>query len=277
VKSYAVAQDKISLTILIIKCEILKIISWNINGINSAIKYGLRDFISLENADIYLFQEVKNSWETIDDSLRRIPGYETYFYQAQKKGYSGLLAYVKSKNKPLSVKEGIGISEIDDQARVQTLEFKDFYLLNTYLPHSGRELEKLDFKLRVNEKFLEYCESRHSDKPVIIAGDLNVAHHEIDLANPKANLKNAGFTQDERDFFDKFLSHGYIDTFREFHKEGGHYTWWSWRTGVRERNIGWRIDYFLVSNNILEKVKKSWILKDVLGSDHCPIGLEVES
>jgi len=260
----------------------MKIISFNINGINSALKYGLRDFISLENADVYLFQEVKNSWDTINDSLRKIPGYETYFYQAAKRGYSGLLAYVKTKNKPLSVKQGIDIKEIDDHARIQTLEFKKFFLVNTYLPHSGRELEKLDFKLRVNKKFLEYCEqlkkgsSRHGGKPVIIAGDLNVAHKEIDLANPRANMGNAGFTQAERDFFDKFLSHGYIDTFREFTKENGHYTWWSWRKGVRERNIGWRIDYFLVSENILKNVKRSWILKDVLGSDHCPIGLEIK-
>ncbi|HRY60361.1 MAG TPA: exodeoxyribonuclease III [Patescibacteria group bacterium] len=253
----------------------MKIISFNINGINSAIKYGLRDFISLENADIYLFQEVKNSWDTIDDSLRKIPGYETYFYQAAKKGYSGLLAYVKTKNKPIGYKEGIGFRVIDEQARVQTLEFQDYYLVNTYLPHSGRELEKLPFKREVNEKFLEYCESLKKKKPLIIAGDLNVAHKDIDLANPRANMGNAGFTTDERDFFDKFLSHGYIDTFREFVKENGHYTWWSWRTGVRERNIGWRIDYFLVSENISKRVKKSWILKDILGSDHCPIGLEI--
>lgn len=254
----------------------MRIISFNINGINSALKHGLRDFISLENADVYLFQEVKNSWETIDDSLRKIPGYETYFYGAKKKGYSGLLAYVKTKNKPLNVKEGIGVPEIDDQARVQALEFKDFYLLNTYLPHSGRELEKLSFKLMVNEKFLEYCEALKKIKPLIIAGDLNVAHHEIDLANPKGNKKNAGFTQDERDFFDKFLSHGYVDTFREFTKEGGHYTWWTWRANARERNIGWRIDYFLVTKDILKKIKKSWILSDILGSDHCPIGLEIK-
>jgi len=268
----------------------MKIISFNVNGINSALKHGLLDFIKKEDADIYLFQEVKNSWDTIDDSLKKIPGYETYFYQAKKKGYSGLLAYVKvGASRDLSLrkyKEGIGVSEIDEQARVQTLEFKDFYLLNTYLPHSGRDLEKIPFKMMVNEKYLKYCEklkkgnlSRHHDggKPLIIAGDLNVAHHEIDLANPKGNKKNAGFTQDERDFFDKFLSRGYVDTFREFTKEGGHYTWWSWRTNARERNIGWRIDYFLVTKNILKKVKRSWILKDVLGSDHCPIGLEVKS
>lgn len=254
----------------------MKIISWNINGINSALKHGLHDFISLEMADIYFFQEVKNSWDTIDDSLRKINGYETYFYGATKKGYSGLLAYIKEKNKPLDIKEGIGVSEIDNQARIQTLEFNDFYLINTYLPHSGRELEKLSFKLMVNGKYLEYCENLKKKKPLIITGDLNVAHQEIDLANPKANQKNAGFTQDERDFFDKFLSHGYVDTFREFHKEGGHYTWWSWRTNARERNIGWRIDYFLVTKDILKNVKKSYILRDTYGSDHCPIGLEIK-
>uniref|UniRef100_A0A7C4M0F4 Exodeoxyribonuclease III n=1 Tax=candidate division CPR3 bacterium TaxID=2268181 RepID=A0A7C4M0F4_UNCC3 len=254
----------------------MKIISFNINGINSALKYGLRDFISLENADVYLFQEVKNSWDTIDDSLRKIPGYETYFYGAKKKGYSGLLAYIKvGTYRGMSYKEGIGIPEIDDQARIQTFEFKDFYLLNTYLPHSGRELEKLPFKLMVNEKFLKYCELLRKTKPLVIAGDLNVAHKEIDLANPRGNKKNAGFTQEERDFFDKFLAKGYIDTFREFEKEGGHYTWWSWRTNARERNIGWRIDYFLVSDGFIKNIKKSWILSDILGSDHCPIGLEI--
>jgi len=253
----------------------MKMVSWNINGINSALKHGLHDFISLEMADIYLFQEVKNSWDTIDNSLRKINGYETLFYQAQKKGYSGLLAYVKPNAGLVSYKEGIGVPEIDDQARVQTLEFKKFYLVNTYLPHSGRELEKLDFKLGVNQKFLEYCKALRKVKPVIVAGDLNVAHREVDLANPKANIGNAGFTQEERDFFDKFLSHGYVDTFREFVKENGHYTWWSWRTGVRERNIGWRIDYFLVTNDLVKQVKNSWILKDTYGSDHCPIGLEI--
>ena len=258
----------------------MKIISFNINGINSALKYGLHDFIQKENADVYLFQEVKNSWDTIDDSLRKIPGYETYFYGAKKKGYSGLLTYIKvGISRDLSLqgyKNGINIPAIDDQARVQTLEFKGFYLVDTYLPHSGRELEKLPFKLKVNERFLTYCESLKKAKPVIIAGDLNVAHRDIDLANPKANVKNAGFTQAERDFFDKFLSHGYIDTFREFEKEGGHYTWWTWRANARQRNIGWRIDYFLVTKNIVKKVKRSYILKEVYGSDHCPIGLIIK-
>lgn len=255
----------------------MKIISWNINGINSALKHGLHDFISLEMADIYLFQEVKNSWDTIDNSLREIKGYKTYFYQAQKKGYGGLLAYVKPSAGPVGYKEGIGVNEVDDQARIQTLEFKYFFLLNTYLPHSGRGLDKLPFKMMVNDKFLKYCEELRKKKPLIIAGDLNVAHREIDLANPRANMGNAGFTQEERDFFDKFLSHAYVDTFREFIKENGHYTWWSWRKGVRERNIGWRIDYFLVTNDILKNVKKSYILKDTYGSDHCPIGLMISN
>jgi len=258
----------------------MKAISFNINGINSAIKHGLHDFIVKEKADIYLFQEVKNSWDTIDDSLKEIDGYQTYFYGAKKKGYSGLLAYIKiGANKKLIVKkykEGIGIEAIDDQARFQTFEFDSFFLVNAYLPHSGRELEKLAFKLEVNERFLEYCEKLRKTKPVIIAGDLNVAHKEIDLANPKGNKKNAGFTQVERDFFDRFLSRGYIDTFREFTKEGGHYTWWTWRTNARERNIGWRIDYFLTSNDIAKNIKKSYILSDVYGSDHCPIGLEID-
>ena len=251
----------------------MKIISWNINGINSALKHDLHPFFENEKADIYLFQEVKNSWDTIDDSLREIDGYETYFYQAEKRGYSGLIGYLKDK--PLSYKKGIGIKEIDDQARFQTFEFKEFYLINAYLPHSGRGLEKLDFKLKVNQSFLRYCENLRKSKPLVIAGDLNVAHKEIDLTNPRGNKKNAGFTQVERDFFDKFLNAGYVDTFRKFEKEGGHYTWWTWRNNARERNIGWRIDYFLVSKNMDEKIKKSYILKDVYGSDHCPIGLEL--
>lgn len=250
----------------------MKIISWNVNGIRAVHKKGLLDFIYREKADIYCFQETKASQEVVDDSLKNLSGYHAYWHSAQKKGYSGLLVY--SRDKALSVVYGIGDKEIDAEGRVLALEFPNFYLVNAYFPHSGRELERLNFKLGFNKKFLKFC--GQLKKPVVIASDFNVAHQEIDLANPKQNEKNAGFTSDERDWFGGFLGKGYVDTFRSFVSGGGHYTWWTWRNDARERNIGWRIDYFVVSGELKERVGKSYILKQVKGSDHCPIGMEIE-
>lgn len=208
----------------------------------------------------------------MDDSLKNLAGYHAYWHSAQKKCYSGLLVY--SRDKALSVISGIGDKEIDIEGRVLALEFPNFYLVNAYFPHSGRELERLDFKLGFNKKFLKFCEQLK--KPVIIASDFNVAHQEIDLANPKQNEKNAGFTAEERFWMSGFLQAGYVDTFRSFVAEGGHYTWWTWRNEARERNIGWRIDYFVVSQALKEKVEKSYILNQIKGSDHCPIGMEIK-
>lgn len=250
----------------------MKIISWNVNGIRSAMKLGFSEFIESEQADLFFFQEIKIS----EEELAKIPhpdGYHLVYYIPGKKGYAGLLIY--SKEKPLRIIKGIEVEEFDLEARVLALEFKDFYAINVYFPHSRRGLERIDFKLNFNRNFEAFIGRLQRDKAVIIGGDFNVAHEEIDLAHPKSNMKNAGFTQDERKWFGDFLQKNQlIDTLRLFEKGGGHYTWWSNFYKARERNIGWRIDYFLVSEELKDKVKKSYILPEVFGSDHAPIVLE---
>ncbi len=252
----------------------MKIISWNVAGINACIKKGLMGFIKKENADIYCFQEVKASQLNFPKELENLEGYNSYHTFAVKKGYSGVSIF--SKIKPLKVISGLGKEEFDKEGRVLALEFDKFYLINVYFPHSHRELIRLDFKLNFDKEFLEFCNELEKNKPLIIASDFNVAHQEIDLKNPKQNKNNAGFTQQEREWFDSFLKQGFIDTFREFDKEGGNYTWWAYRNKARERNIGWRIDYFITSRKLRDDLIKSEILKEVLGSDHCPICLEIK-
>lgn len=248
----------------------MKIVSWNVNGINACANKGLIDFMNKESADIYCFQEVK---ATKDKIPKLIDNYNEFHSHAQKKGYSGVSVF--SKVKPISVMEGIGNEIFDSEGRILTLEFENVFIVNVYFPHSHRELKRLDFKLQFNKEFLVFCKKLEKTKPVIIASDFNVAHTEIDLKNPKPNEKNAGFTIQERNWFDSFLKEGYIDTFREFVKEGGHYTWWAYFNNARERNIGWRIDYFVISKSLKNKLIESKILKEVLGSDHCPILLEI--
>lgn len=249
----------------------MKIISWNVNGINACANKGLLDFMNKEDAEIYCFQEVKATKAKLPKLFAKFNEFHSH---AEKKGYSGVSVF--SKARPLSFKEGIGDAAFDREGRVITLEFDDFFLINAYFPHSHRELIRLDFKLRFNERFSAFCKNLEKTKPVIIASDFNVAHEEIDLRNPKSNQKNAGFTIQERTWFKEFLRDGFIDTFRNFVKDGGHYTWWPYRNNARERNIGWRIDYFVVSNSLKDKIISSKILKNVLGSDHCPIFLEIK-
>lgn len=242
------------------------------NGIRSAIKQGLFDFTEKEGADVYLFQEVKIQ----EKDLSAIPvpkSYQMYHFLPEKKGYAGLIIY--SKQKPLKATKGIEVELFDIEARIMVLEFQKFFLINAYFPHSRRELKRLKFKLEFNDVFSEYIKELSRKKPVIIGGDFNVAHEARDLANPKQNEKNAGFTAQEREWFDGFLKVGFTDTFRMFEEGSGHYTWWSNRPTVRERNIGWRIDYFIVSDSIKNKVKNSKILRDIYGSDHCPIELDI--
>jgi exodeoxyribonuclease-3 len=251
----------------------MKIISWNVNGIRSAAKQGLFKFLEEVDADIYLLQEVKISEEALGSIL--VPrDYHMYHYLPEKKGYSGLIVYTKEE--PLTVFRGLEVEMFDIEARVMALEYENFFLLNVYFPHSRRELARLSFKLKFNEVFLDYIKKLAKKKPLIIGGDFNVAHKDIDLANAKQNEKNAGFTTDERRWFDDFLQAGFVDTFRIFVHDKGYYTWWSNRPTVRERNIGWRIDYFVVSKSIKDKVKSSKILPDIYGSDHCPIELKIE-
>jgi len=248
----------------------MKLVSWNVNGVRASLNKGLAGFIKNERADAYLFQEVK---------AREAPelpeGYHVFWHPAEKKGYSGVA--VLSKKKPLSVVKGMGVEEFDVEGRVLTLEFDKFFLVNVYFPNAGDGLKRLGFKLGFNRVFENFCKKLDHKKPVIIGSDFNVAHKEIDLANPKTNADNAGFTPQERSWFDSFLKKGFADTFREFEKGAGHYTYWTYRFNARARNVGWRLDYFVASKRFVKKVKKSFILKDVTGSDHAPIVLEVDA
>ena len=252
----------------------MKITSWNVNGIRAVLN---KDFIkSLEeiDADIVCLQEIKANQEQVEHEIEKL-GYKfEYWFSAEKKGYSGVATF--SKIEPMSVTKGIGEKEFDDEGRVLTLEFKDFYLLNIYFPNAQPELKRIDFKIEFDKAIEHYVKKLEKKKPVILTGDFNVAHEEIDLKNPKANEKNAGFSPLERKWFDSFLKEGYVDTFRQFEKGGGHYTWWTYRFNARANNIGWRIDYFVVSQILKEKVISSKILNHIHGSDHCPISLEIK-
>ena len=252
----------------------MKLVSWNVNGIRAVKKKGFLDTFKAIDADIFCLQETRVTGEQLDEDLKTIPGYHAHWVAAEKKGYSGVGVY--SKMEALSVTAGIGTEEFDNEGRTITLEYPGFYLVNAYFPNSQHELKRMDFKLGFDAAFLKHCEKLRKKKPVIFCGDLNVAHEEIDLANPKRNTMNPGFYIDERNWFSEMLEKGYLDTFRMFEKEGGHYSWWSYRFSARTKNIGWRIDYFLVSSELEKKVKNAAILKDVMGSDHCPVTLEID-
>ncbi len=253
----------------------MKIVSWNLNGINSTFKKDLIPTITKLNADIICFQEIKVSEKTIDPQIDELSSnYNKYWNQAERKGYSGVM--ILTKKKPLSVKFGLRNKNFDNEGRLITLEFDEFFIINAYVPNAGRGLPRLPFKLEYNINLIKYMNSLKRKKHVILCGDLNVAHKEIDLKNPKNNKKTAGFTQEERDSFSDLLNKGYIDTFREFIKEGGHYTWWSYRNNARERNIGWRLDYFVIDKEFISDIENSEILPDIMGSDHCPIQLDIK-
>ena len=249
----------------------MKLISWNVNGIRAVINKGFMDFFKQIDADIFCIQETKMQEGQIELIL---DGYYQYFNSAIKKGYSGTAVF--SKIEPISVKYGIGIEEHDQEGRVITLEFKDFFLVNSYTPNSGRELARLNYRMEWEDAFRSYLKELDKTKPVILCGDLNVAHKEIDLKNPKTNRKNAGFTDEERNKMTKLLDNGFTDTFRKLYpdKENA-YTWWSYMGHAREKNVGWRIDYFIVSDRFAENIKDAYIFPEIMGSDHCPIGLEL--
>ena len=250
----------------------LKFISWNVNVIRAVLKKGFLEFLSQENADFVCLQEVK---ATSDQLEERFEGYRQYWNSAEKKGYSGTL--VLSRHTPLSVQNGIGILKHDKEGRVITLEFPNWYLVNVYTPNAKRELERLPYRSEEWDRdFLKYCKNIEKKKPVIFCGDLNVAHKEIDLARPKQNTKNAGFTPEERAGFDNIVKAGFIDTFREFESGGDKYTWLSYRAGAREKNVGWRIDYFCISKELQSKLISAGIKQDVMGSDHCPVYIELK-
>ena len=244
----------------------MKYVSWNVNGISACLKKGFLESFESLNADIFALQETKAQKDQIELD---IPGYTLYTNDALKKGYSGTA--VLTRIEPLSVSYGIGIEEHDQEGRVITLEFEDYYFVTCYTPNSKKELARIDYRMEWEDAFLAYLDALN--KPVILCGDLNVAHHEIDLKNPSSNHHNAGFSDQERNKMTELLSHGYIDTFRYLYPDKKDaYTWWSYMFKSRERNAGWRIDYFIVSDSL----KESLIYSDILGSDHCPIGLEME-
>lgn len=250
----------------------MKLISWNVNGIRACVKKGFLEYFNEIDADIFCLQETKLQEGQINLELE---GYYQYWNYAVKKGYSGTAVFTKIR--PLSVAYGIGIDEHDQEGRVITLEFEDFYLVNVYTPNSQRGLTRLDYRMVWEDDFKDYLKKLEDTKPVILCGDLNVAHREIDLKNPKTNRKNAGFTDEERGKMTELLGAGFIDTFRYFYpdKEDA-YTWWSYMAKSRERNVGWRIDYFIVSKELKTKLKDAEIHADIMGSDHCPVALEID-
>lgn len=252
----------------------LSLISWNVNGVRAAVKNGFLSFVNSQQFDIMALQEIKAEAHQIPEEFHHL-GYKLFIYPAERKGYSGTM--VLSKKDPISVAKGIGKNEYDSEGRVITLEFEKFYFINAYFPNSQHGLARLDYKIDFDNAFFEYCEMLREKKPLVICGDFNVAHQEIDIARPKDNENNAGFTKQEREWMTEFLSRGYIDTYRKFNSEGGHYSWWSYRFNAREKNIGWRIDYFVTTNEFNEKVLNSEILEEVRGSDHAPVKLSLTS
>lgn len=250
----------------------MKLISWNVNGLRACMKKGFEEYFKETDADIFCVQETKLQEGQIDFCPE---GYECYWNYAERKGYSGTAVFTKKK--PLEVVYGIGIDEHDHEGRVITLEYEDFYFVTVYTPNSQSELARLSYRMQWEDAFRDYLKELDAHKPVILCGDLNVAHQEIDLKNPKTNKKNAGFTQEERDKFTELLNAGFIDSFRYFYPDkAGAYSWWSYRFKAREKDAGWRIDYFVVSDRLKEKMKDALIYKEVMGSDHCPVGLEIE-
>lgn len=247
----------------------MKLISWNVNGLRAVLGKGFLDIFSALDADIFCLQETKLQQGQVSLDL---PGYRQYWAYAEKKGYSGTAVF--TRREPLQVSYGLGIEEFDHEGRVITLEFPDFYLVTVYTPNSQDGLARLPYRLRWEDAFLAYLKGLEGRKPVVFCGDLNVAHQEIDIKNPKANVHNAGFTQEERDKMTALLNAGFLDTFRFFHpEETGVYSWWSYRFHAREKNAGWRIDYFVVSQALRERLAGASIHGEILGSDHCPVEL----
>ena len=249
----------------------MKLISWNVNGIRACLNKGFSDFFKEVNADIFCLQETKCQPEQINLEFE---GYTSYWNSAERKGYSGTAIFTKKQ--PVNVTYGIGIEEHDKEGRIITLEFENFYLVTNYTPNAKRELERLDYRMVWEDEIRKYLLELNKKKPVIMCGDLNVAHEEIDLKNPKTNKVNAGFTNEEREKMTELLNAGFIDSYRYLYPEKIEYSWWSYMGHAREKNVGWRIDYFIVSNDFRENIKDATIYTEILGSDHCPVGLEIK-
>jgi exodeoxyribonuclease-3 len=252
----------------------MKLISWNVNGIRAVLKKGFLEFLEEQRPDLILLQEVKANQDQVEHDFAAA-GWDICWNGAKKKGYSGVATL--SRTPALSVRHGMGLPGHDDEGRVLTTEFGDFFVVNVYTPNSQDDLRRLPYRMEWDAAFLAFVKELEKTKPVIFAGDLNVAHREIDLARPKLNRKSAGFSDEERAGFDNIVAAGFVDSFRHFHPdEPDHYTWWSYRGGAREKNVGWRIDYFCVSAALLPRVKATGIMPGVHGSDHCPVVIELE-
>ena len=253
----------------------MHILSWNVNGIRAVFKKGFSDWLLATKPDILCLQETKAAEEQFPEAIREAAGYHKYYATAEKKGYSGVALFTREK--PGAVEFGFGIKRFDREGRTIIAFYDTFVLFNIYFPNGKASKERLQYKMDFYDAFLEYVDSlREKGKRIIVCGDVNTAHKEIDLARPKENEKVSGFLPEERAWIDRLLSHGYEDTFRMFNEEAGNYTWWDYKTRARERNIGWRIDYFIVSDNLKNSVQSAFILSDVMGSDHCPIGIEID-
>ena len=249
--------------------------SWNVNGLRAVIKKGFLDLLMEQRFDTVCVQETKASLDKLPREVKNIPGYHSYFVSAEKNGYSGVGVF--SKKKPLNIETGMGIKEFDREGRFLRIDYDDFILMNIYFPNGKASPERLDYKMAFYDAFLDYSNNLIAEgKKLVICGDVNTAHKEIDLARPKENETISGFLPEERAWMDRFFASGYIDTFRMFNPDSGHYSWWSVRTRARERNVGWRLDYFFVSENLRENVKSATIYSEIAGSDHCPVGLEIE-
>jgi len=253
----------------------MRILSWNVNGIRAVEKKGFIDWFKKESPDILCIQETKAMPEQVSPQLRNFPGYNIYWSSAERKGYSGVVTY--SKEKPLDVNRGFGLDKFDNEGRILISDYKDFILFNIYFPNGKKNQERLDYKLDFYNTFLDYADNLKSmGKNIVVCGDFNTAHKEIDLARPKENERISGFLPIERAWIDTLIEHGYIDTFRYFNQEMDQYSWWDFKTRARERNVGWRIDYFFINKEFLPHLKNAFILQNVMGSDHCPVGIEVD-
>jgi exodeoxyribonuclease-3 len=250
----------------------IKILCWNVNGVRAAVKKGFLEWLQKESPDILCLQETKASPDNLTKELLEPSGYQTYWNYPERKGYSGVATFTREK--PVKTQNSFGVKAFDGEGRVIISEYPEFALCNIYFPNGKQGPERLKYKMDFYEAFFNYLEPRRlrGDK-IIFCGDVNTAHQEIDIARPKENSKISGFLPEERAWLDKIVSHGYIDTFRHFHKEAGQYSWWDMKTGARARNVGWRIDYFFITENLLNNVEKAFIMPEVTGSDHCPIGL----
>ena len=253
----------------------MRILSWNVNGLRAVYKKGFMDWLRKDQPDILCLQETKALPEQLPGELQNVEGYDTYYASAERKGYSGVA--LLSKAEPKGIRKGFGVRQFDSEGRILVADYGDFLLFNIYFPNGKASAERLRYKMAFYDAFLEHVDAlKDQGRKIVICGDVNTAHKEIDLARPKENETVSGFLPEEREWIDTFVSHGYVDTFRMFEKEGGHYSWWDYKTRARERNVGWRIDYFYISETLKDNLRSAFILSDVMGSDHCPIGIELD-